>query len=200
MAPDYAPQMNPKLEAVLGRLCEQLGPLTKTRAVKLPYLVDVVAQHVLGRPIAQGRYQTWDHGVVTREIYAFMTHTDGNDRLAVEDHDYSEGGRQVTLRTEPPRESTLDESERRVVDFVAQEYGKLDAGRLGLLTKSLNTHLGPDVWGSNHEPATGEDAYARLSESWYEFFERLPSLDLSDESQLETIDDPREHLRTILDA
>jgi uncharacterized phage-associated protein len=200
MTPEYAPKMNPKLEAVLSRLCERLGPLTKTRAVKLPYLVDVVARHVLGHAIARGRYQTWDHGVVTREIYAFMTHTDGNDQLTVEDHDFSESGRQVRLRSKPSSGLILDEEERQVVDFVADEYGELDAGRLGLLTKAMNSHLEADVWGSNQQPATGEDAYARLTESWYEFFERLPSLDLGDPSQLETIDDPRRHLRALLDA
>jgi uncharacterized phage-associated protein len=200
MTPEYASKMNPKLEAVLGRLCERLGPLTKTRAVKLPYLVDVVARHVLGRAIARGGYQTWDHGVVTREIYIFMTHTDGNDRLRVEDHDFSEGGRQVRLRRRPSGLPTLDEDERQIVDFVADEYGELDAGRLGLLTKAMNSHLEADAWGSNHQPSTGEDAYARLSESWSEFFDRLPSLDLGDESQLETIDDPRRHLKARLDA
>lgn len=195
----YSPQMGPKLEAVLARLCEQLGPLTKTRAVKLPYLVDVVAQHVLGRPVANGLYQTWDHGVVTREIYAFMTHTEGDEQLAVEDHEFSEGGRQVRLR-EAAHSTPLSEEEAEIVDFVAEKYGRLDAGRLGLLTKALNTDLDPSVWGSNHRPSTDEDAYARLAEGWVEFFERLPSLDLSDESQLEPVGDPRAHLRDLLRA
>ena len=42
-----------KLKAVLARLCEQLGPITRTKAVKLPYLVDVVANQVLGHAILQ---------------------------------------------------------------------------------------------------------------------------------------------------
>ena len=39
--------MNPKLSAVLARLCERLGPLFSTQAVKLPYLVDVGSGLVL---------------------------------------------------------------------------------------------------------------------------------------------------------
>lgn len=187
-----------KLEAVLARLSEKAGPLTKTQAVKLPYLVDVVAQHALGRPIAQGRYETWELGVVTREVYAFMTYSEGDDWLAVENHDYSEGGRQ--LRLKQGRMSPLSPDELVVVDLVADEFGRLDASRLGLLTKSLNTHLRPEVWGSNHTPELGEDAYARLAAGWLRFFEALPSLDIDDPSLLKPVGAAREHVKQMLRA
>ena len=187
-----------KLEAVLARLSEKAGPLTKTQAVKLPYLVDVVAQHALGRPIAQGRYETWELGVVTREVYAFMTYSEGDDWLAVENHDYSEGGRQ--LRLKQGRMSPLSPDELVVVDLVADEFSRLDASRLGLLTKSLNTHLRPEVWGSNHTPELGEDAYARLAAGWLRFFEALPSLDIDDPSLLKPVGAAREHVKQMLRA
>ncbi len=191
--------MNPKLEAVLARLCESLGPITKTRAVKLPYLVDVVAQHVLGREIAGGTYQTWDYGVVTREVFAFIQHSGGDECLAVEEHRYSEGGLQIRRKAEPQGE--LTDQEKEVVDYVAAAYGGLDAGRLGALTKSLNPHLRPDDWGSNQTPELGEDAYARLSDGWQAFFAQLANVDLSDRSQWgEPIGDPREYLRKALGA
>jgi uncharacterized phage-associated protein len=191
-------QLPAALEAVLARLSEKAGPLTKTQAVKLPYLVDVVAQHALGGPIARGRYETWELGVVTREVYVFMTHSDGDDWLAVEEHDYSEGGR--LLRVKRETETPLSEQERVVVDLVAEEFGRLDAGRLGLLTKSLNTHLSPKVWGSNHRPELGEDAYARLATGWLRFFEALPSLDLDDPAMLKPVGDPRAHVKQMLRA
>jgi uncharacterized phage-associated protein len=187
-----------KLEAVLARLSEKAGPLTKTQAVKLPYLVDVVAQHALGRPIARGRYETWELGVVAREVYAFMTYSDGDDLLAVENHEFSEGGRQLSVRDRQPTPLTADELE--VVDLVAEEFGRLDAGRLGLLTKSLNTHQKPGDWGSNHAPELGEDAYARLASGWLRFFEALPALDLDDPSLLKPVDDPRKHVKRMLRA
>jgi uncharacterized phage-associated protein len=191
--------LDPKLEAVLARLCERLGPLTKTRAVKLPYLVDVIATHIVGRRVAGGTYQTWEHGVVTREIFAFMTHTDGDERLLVEDHDFSESGRQVRLRGEAPTDG-LSAEERAFVDLVADDYGDLDATRLGLLTKSLNTHLSPADWGSNQEAALGEEAYSRLSPGWQQFFEQIPELDLKDRSRFESVGDPRRHLAEQLGA
>ena len=187
-----------KLEAVLARLSERAGPLTKTQAVKLPYLVDVVAQRALGRPIARGRYETWELGVVTREVYAFMTYSEGDDWLAVVNHDYSEGGRQ--LRLKQARTSPLSPEELVVVDLVADEFGGVDASRLGLLTKSLNTHLRPEVWGSNHTPELGEDAYARLATGWLRFFEALPSLDIDDPSLLKPVGEPREHVKKMLRA
>ncbi len=57
-----------KTEAVLARLCERLGFLNKTQAVKLPYLVDVMAKHLLGRRLAETRFEAWDQGVVAPEI------------------------------------------------------------------------------------------------------------------------------------
>ncbi|HYU33237.1 MAG TPA: hypothetical protein VEW48_13840 [Thermoanaerobaculia bacterium] len=69
--------MNPRLRAVLARLCDRLGPMYKTQAVKLPYLVDVIAKNTLGHVIAGGTYQAWEHGVVTREVYRFVEHEAG---------------------------------------------------------------------------------------------------------------------------
>jgi hypothetical protein len=119
----------PRLEAVLARLCKRLGPMTKTKAVKLPYLVDVVARHA----------------------------------------------------------------------HVAEHYGEMDAGKLGTLTKALNTELEASAWGSNHDAGVGEDAYARLADGWQALYEKLPHLDLTDESQWgEPIEDVDEYLKAAL--
>lgn len=187
----------PKLEAVLARLCEQLGPMTKTRAVKLPYLVDVVARHVLGHRITEGTHQTWDYGVVTREAYRFFTHEKGEPLFKVEPYPYSEGGVLISLKQE--NTTRLDDDEIEIVDHVAELYGEMDAGRLGSLTKALNTELAPDAWGSNHDAEVGEDAYARLSEGWQALYEKLPHLDLTDRNQWgKPIEDVDEYLKDVL--
>jgi uncharacterized phage-associated protein len=193
------PHLNPKLEAVLARLCERLGALTKTKAVKLPYLVDVVAFQELGHRITEGTHQTWDYGVVTREVFSFITHNRNAQGLfAIEPHDYSEGGQQIRLRAHP-KPGLLGTDEEALVDAVAIRYGRLDADSLGKLTKRINTHLDAGAWGSNHAAAVDEDAYARLADGWQAFCELLPDLDLTDETQWgEPIDDPREHLRRVL--
>ena len=56
----------PKLEAVLIRL-GRAATLNVTQAVKLPYLMDVIAVHVLGRRITEASHKTWDKGIVTNE-------------------------------------------------------------------------------------------------------------------------------------
>ena len=66
--------MSPRFRAVLARLCERLGPMYKTQAVKLPYLVDVISNNLLGHVVAGGTYQAWEHGVVAREVYRFIEH------------------------------------------------------------------------------------------------------------------------------
>ena len=188
-----------KLEAVLARLCETAGPLVKTKAVKLPYLVDVVATHVLGRRITEGSHQTWDYGVVTREVYRLITHGRDNPLFRIKPHPFSESGQQIELSG--PNSTRLSDDERAIVDFVAETYAGLDAGRLGTLTKSLNTHLDLDAWGSNQEAAEDEDAYARLSKSWQQFYAQAPDFDFADRSQwLETVDDPGEFVRRTLGA
>jgi hypothetical protein len=172
--------------------------MTKTKAVKLPYLVDLVAKQLLGHRVTHDTtYQAWDYGVVAREVFSFISHSDGDAVFAIEPHNYSEGGLQIRLRSEVSPDLSPDE--QRVVDFVAEEYGRLDAASLGLLTKRLNSQLAPESWGSNQAAALDEDAFAKLSEGWQALAENLETLDITDRSLWgERIDNPREHLRKAL--
>ncbi len=180
------------------RLCERLGPITKTKAVKLPYLVDVVARHTLERRITEGTHQTWDYGVVTREAYRFFTHDSGGPLFKIEPHHYSEGGVLISLGR-ASRLPTLEDEEREIVDHVAEIYGEMDAAQLGALTKALNTELEASAWGSNHAAEVGEDAYARLADGWQALYEKLPRMELTDESQWgEPIEDVDGYLKDAL--
>lgn len=190
-------QLPPKLEAVLVRLCENLGPITKTRAVKLPYLVDVLAHRLLGRSITEATYQTWDYGVVANEAYHYFTHGDPRGAFTVKPHPFSESGQQI--RVGAADAGCLDDVERQIVDAVANAYGAMDAVSLGQLTKSMNSDLDVEAWGSNHPAAVDDDAYARMSSAWADLFERLPHLDLSHrDSWGVAIDDPRDYVRRAL--
>ncbi len=167
----------PKLEAVMARLFELLGPeMGKTTAVKLPYLVDVVARHALGRSITEGSHQTWDFGVVTSEVFQFMTHGMGAG---------------YKFNVEP---DALSHQEKEVVDYVVDSYGGMTAGKLGALTKALNTDLDKSEWGTNRVAETGEDAYARLAPEWQAFYGKLQHMDFPDESTCLQIDDVDEYL------
>jgi len=197
--PPKAKRLSPKLEAVLARLCQKLGPMTTTRAVKLPYLVDVVVAHVLGHPVTDGTHETWEHGVVTSEVWSYIqSGGDIQGPFDVSDHHFSEGGKQISLGGEPDDDLTPEEMD--IVDLVADSYGRLDALSLGKLTKSLNTHLDRRVWGKNHKAAIDEDAYARLSEGYQAFCRRLQDLELRNEEDWgQPIEDPYEYLRQKLD-
>jgi hypothetical protein len=189
-------RLSPKLEAVLARLCQRLGALTTTSAVKLPYLVDVVATHYLGRSITDGTHQTWDHGVVTHEVWSYIQNGgDIQGPFDVTAHRLTEeGGKQISLGGTPDDE--LSPEEETVVDLVADNYGGLDAKSLGRLTKTLNTHFDKRVWGNNQQAAVNEDAYARLAEGYQTFANRLQHLNFADEKKWgEPIDDPYEYLR-----
>ena len=194
------PTLDPKLEAVLARLCEKRGSLFKTQAVKLPYLVDVVATHVLGQPITEGSHETWNLGVVTKEVYRFMSHSSSPKPFKIEKHEYSEGALKIKLTGTPP--DILTEEEIAIVDFVADRYGNLPSEQLWILTKALNTEFAPEEWGENGRASVDENAYARLSEGWQDFYRCLPTLDLDDRSQWSgpIEDNPLEHLRKALDA
>ena len=176
--------MNPKLSAVLARLCERLGPLFSTQAVKLPYLVDVLANQMLGAPIANGTYQTWEHGVVTKEVFRFIKHgAQSDDRFHVEPHQYSESGKLISLATEIDLSSVLSPDELAIVDFIADEYGHIAPEQLGHLTKRLNTEMPPEAWGTNADAAVNEDAFLRLNPEWQELCQRISEADLDDRTK-----------------
>lgn len=172
-------KLEPKLEAVLATLCAELGPMFKTQVVKLPYLVDVVANRVLGRSITRGTHQTWEHGVVTREAYRFFSHEDVGPLFTETKHEYSESGARFGL-AEDALAPELSPEERTIVELVAQEFGDLTPSRLGDLTKLMNTELSADSWGSNTEARTDREAYLRLQDRWQELGERLLVLNLED--------------------
>jgi uncharacterized phage-associated protein len=176
--------MNPKLVAVLAHLCKRLGPLFSTQAVKLPYLVDVVASQVLGQPIANGTYQTWEHGVVTKEVFRFIKHgAQGDEIFRVESHQYSESGKLISLAAEPDSGFGLGPEELAIIDFVADEYGHIAPEQLGYLTKRLNTEIPPEGWGTNAAAAVNEDAFLRLGPEWQELCQRISEVDLGDRTK-----------------
>ena len=188
----------PKLEAVLARLCQKLGCLYKTQAVKLPYLVDVIAAGELGHRITDATFEAWKQGVVAREAWVGVTYPTSGSLFRIERPDYDEGWT-ITLQGKPPER--LSKDELRVVDRVAEEYGRMSAQDLGALTKAMNPDLPRELWGSNAKPALDEDAYARLSEGWQSLWRQLPALDLTDESQWsEPIEDPDEYFRVLFRA
>lgn len=168
--------------------------MTTTRAVKLPYLVDVVALRYLGSPITEARHETWEHGVVTSAVWSYIQAGGLLDSpFKVEEHDLSESGKRISLRSEPGE--ALSPEEIAIVDLVADTYGRLDAGSLGRLTKAMNTQLDTRSWGKNLPAGLDEDAYARLSDSYQHFHGKLPFLDFTKQEEWgEPIDDPHEYL------
>jgi len=172
-----ADQLPPKLEAVLVRLCKKApAPLNITKAVKLPYLVDVLACQVLGREITEGHHETWEHGVVTSEAWHYLRSCPTASSLSVHPVPFSE-----EIRVEASEASSADDfltdDERRIVDFAAEEYSLLQAGELGLMTKRMNP--GVSAWGRNHRASVGPDAFERMSPDYLEMAEMVDGVSLA---------------------
>lgn len=176
MEPDsrMTTQMPVKLEAVLARLCRRIPhALNTTQAVKLPYLVDVLANHVLGHPITGGHHQAWKHGVVTEEAWQHLAHGP-SAVFRVTPVRFSEETRVEVL--DDSSAEALSEDERRIVDFVAEEYAYVSATELGLLTKRMNPAI--SSWGGNRAADLGEDAYERMSPVYLEMAESVAEISL----------------------
>jgi len=169
----------PKLEAVLIRL-GKAAALNVTQAVKLPYLVDVVAAHVIGRRITEGTHQAWDHGVVTKEVWHYLDKCTASPVLHLKPVRWSEEKRVVIDAEEPA--SSLTWEEQRIIDFVAKEFASLRAGDLGRMTKIMNPTI--SEWGSNRAADLGADAYDRMSEGYQEMAKQAASLTLEELRQI----------------
>lgn len=166
-----------KAEAVLARICNRVGSVGKTQAVKLPYLADVISNNMFGKLITQGKHETWKHGVVCRPLYRLLTH-DEEERIPfrVEALPWAEDSYQVSLSNESAIEAALSDQECAVVDFVADEYANMTATRLGQLTKRLNPK---SEWGTNQPADHGEEAYDHLTPGFQEMADTVDSLDLT---------------------
>jgi hypothetical protein len=187
--------LDSKTRGVLVRLCNKLGALTTTQAVKLPYLADVVAVYALGSRITPSEYQTWDLGVVAPDVWRAITKHRLDDAFEISKHEYTETGYAISLVHETP--DGLSDEEREIVDFVADEYGARFAPDLGQLTKGLN----PSVrnWGSNSPASLDDETFHRLSDCWQMNWSRLPRLGLANRERWgEPITDAREYVKTLL--
>lgn len=163
----------PKLQAVLVRLAKAASSLNITHAVKLPYLVDVIANRVLGKPITEGHHEAWTHGVVTSEAWHYLTHAevDPGSVFSVEPVPFSEEKR-ITLLVPDADEDELSDAERRVVDYAISEFMNVWAKDLGEMTKIMNPAI--RRWGTNKPADIGLDAYDRMSAE-YQAMSRLAS-------------------------
>lgn len=187
-----------KLYAVLARLCQRLGVLSRTQAVKLPYLVDVIATKYLGRSVTSAKYEAWRYGVVSPDVWS-MTRNAGFGVFDVKFEPYSEAGVAVSLKDDRVSAlvGLLAEDEIAIVDAVADRFGVLRYDDLGALTKRMNPSIGG--WGSNTEVGTGQAAFDHLDSSWQRLLQRLDSLDLSDRSLwVKVSGDAREFARATL--
>lgn len=174
MAIKTHPSLPPRLEAVMVRLCLH-GKLNKTQAVKLPYLVDVIATRHLGRPITEGQHEAWGYGVVTKQAWRHLDRCGSGDsvfRLKAVPH--SEEQRVELLPDASGLDDLLTDEERAIVDYVRDTYGSVPATDLGKMTKIMNPEI--SRWGANLRADTGPDAYARMSPEYQEMAKRAASI------------------------
>ncbi len=176
--------LDPKLEAVLARLCERRGSLTKTQAAKLPYLVDVVAHHVLGRRITRGTHETWRYGVVTAEVWRFAKTVGVRGPFKIDEPPRGEGRVIISLAGAPP--DSLTPEERAVVDVIADEFGSFDYDGLGKLTKAMNVEF-VDWENVTTLAKVDDEAYNRLAERWDKVIYKLEQCNTEDTSTWERV-------------
>jgi hypothetical protein len=171
------PELDSRLSAVLARLIRRRGPLTKTQAAKLPYLVDVVALHALGARITGASHENWRWGVVAAEVWHFAK-PGLRGGFKIEELPYSEGSVLISLESDAP--ATLSKEREEVVDFVGDEFGSLGFEELGKLTKAMNLEV--TNWGNNDPAKVDEEAYARLMGRWDTILRRLETCNTEDEN------------------
>jgi uncharacterized phage-associated protein len=148
---------DPKLNAVLARLCEQLGDLWTTQAVKLPYLVDLVSQRIRGYKVTNSQHKAWKLGVVTARAWGLIKKEHGGRYFEVYGDAVTDGIR-LRIKTAPP--DVLDATEKQIVDFVAEEFGSMRPDKLGDLTKELNPEV--KTWEGSTPVEMTDSAYERL--------------------------------------
>jgi uncharacterized phage-associated protein len=174
MAIKTKPSLPPRLEAVMVLLCRG-AKLNKTQAVKLPYLVDVLATRHLGRPITEGQHEAWDYGVVTKQAWRHLDQCESGDsvfRLKAVQH--SEEKRVELLPAASGLDGRLTAAERAIVNYVRETYGSVPASELGKMTKVMNPEV--DRWGGNLRADIGPNAYDRMAPEYQEMAKRTASI------------------------
>jgi len=148
----------PKLQAVIVRLGRDAN-LNVTKAVKLPYIVDVIANRVLGHPITEGTHQAWEKGAVTSEAWRYLDKAKISAALHLKKAPYSE--ERTLVVSDDADDSALTDEEKEVVDAVREEFGPMMATEVGQMTKLMNPTVAR--WGSNRRASIAQDAFDAMS-------------------------------------
>lgn len=170
-----------KLVAVIAYLCTKRGWITKTQASKLPYLVDVVAQHVLGRRITSASHQQWREGVVAAEVWHYFK-LGAQGIFSVKKVPNADRAVQISVGQDVIIPN-LEPEELEIVNYVSEEFGSLNYEQLGALTKAMNIEVPSSSWQGNGAAKVDEDSYVRLIGRWDIMLETLALNDTEDEEK-----------------
>jgi uncharacterized phage-associated protein len=130
--------------------------------VKLPYLVDVIATKILGRPITEGRHEAWQFGAVTKEAWNYL---EGCGPSSTPFHvAHAKRIDDQIVRVEAASADVgLSPDEEDIVDFVSREFSDVFATELGFMTKAMNPSIATWVTARHLPVDMGPDAYDRLT-------------------------------------
>jgi uncharacterized phage-associated protein len=179
-----APKLPPKLKAVLVRLVSSTR-LSVTQAVKLPYLVDVIAMRHLGRRITEASHEAWNYGVVAAEAWRHLDRCGAGGDFQLRVIPRSEEKRVELARSSTEMALDLAEEEIDIVDFVVSEYAEMGAVELGALTKAMNPRI--TQWGKNAQVDLGIEAYDALTPQARRLARAIRSLKAEDFQDAEAV-------------
>jgi uncharacterized phage-associated protein len=128
----YTKDQLSKLGNAIIFMCNRITPLSKTKVLKLIYLIEELSVRKYGLPFFNLRFDVWKLGPVSCDLYAEMT----SEPTLLEDYIVKEI-KHNTVNIKPKREFSDDEFSDLEIDLlqdVVNAYGHLTADQLINLT------------------------------------------------------------------
>jgi len=131
------------IQAVLWLLYHNNETMDKIKLIKLFFLADRAHLAKYGRPIAGGNYYNMDHGPVLSQLKDILDYQYDNQAgpfTLTKEH--------LIIAKEKPDDSTLSESDLKILDFIYRKYGHHPGWKLVDYTHKLQAY-------QDYEPSRG---------------------------------------------
>lgn len=115
-----------KTSGIVYEILRNTGAVSKTKLLYLLFLVDFRALRELGRTLTHLEYTRALVGIVSMDLEKTLNKMYAKGHIRILEQVATDGTKFYLIETGKEIETRLEESERKVLDAVLQQYGKMD--------------------------------------------------------------------------
>lgn len=130
----FSPTQLVKIGNSVIYMAERVPDLSKTKLLKLLYILDEISIKKCGIPVLNLKYKVWKFGPVSEELFIDLS----SDPVLLQNYIHHDFEGQIIVRKKEFNDDEFSENEIEFMDFVVDNFGTKSAKELVLYTHRAN--------------------------------------------------------------